>query len=362
MRIFVFKPDGIGDFVLATGGLRLLAAEAGEQNLLICVRSIIVPLARSQFPLATVIELPTAAERKTVNLFVRNFFYCLPLWFKLKTIRVDAAVCFRSMRNYLETFLFYSARANRFLACENILLRPEKKVRGYVEAAAKRFFRPELVSYPEEAGEFPLEIEAHRRLVARVLNRPVEISEILPALRPTVEATDTSWICAPVTEASKIYPFPLWKEVFSALKPESLTRNILLVGSHDQRGALNELKELLKSAEISSAKVHIPGDLVEFLNLIAKAELVLSVDTAAAHFATALDRACVVLFSGLHSGMFGPWTRSSRQRWLLPEAPPGKTKFKWHAGISPTRVAAQAREVMKFSPQGAPSAHTSCSR
>jgi ADP-heptose:LPS heptosyltransferase len=275
---------------------------------------------------------------------------------------VDAAVCFRSMRNYLETFLFYSARAKRFVACENILLRPEKKVRGYVEAAAKRFFRPELVTYPEKAGEFPLEIEAHRRLVARVLNRPVEISEVLPVLRPTVEGIDTSWICAPVTEASKVYPFPLWKEVFSALKPESLTRNILLVGSHDQRDALNELEELLKSVEITGVRVHIPADLVEFLNLIARAELVLSVDTAAAHFATALDRACVVVFSGLHSGMFGPWTRSSRQRWLLPEAPPGKKKFKWHAGISPTRIAAQARELMMFSPRPAPSAHTSCSR
>jgi ADP-heptose:LPS heptosyltransferase len=292
VRIFVFKPDGIGDFVLATGGLRLLAAEAGEQNLLICVRSVIVPLARSQFPLATVIELPTAPKRKAVNLFVRNFFYCLPLWFNLKSIRVDAAVCFSSIWYYLETFLFYSARANGF-AAKTCCFGPKEP---RIPRLRRRGFSAPNWS-PEEAGEFPLE-QAHRRLVARVLNRPLEISEVLPALRPTVEAIDTSWICAPVTEASKVYPFLLWKEVFSALKPESLTRNILLVGSHDQRGALNELKELLKSAEISSAKVHIPGDLVEFLNLIAKAELVLSVDTAAAHFATALDRACVVLFSG----------------------------------------------------------------
>ena len=108
------------------------------------------------------------------------------------------------------------------------------------------------------------------------------------------------------------------------------------------------LRSFFESAGIASARVHIPGDLVEFLNLIAGAELILTVDTAAAHFATALDRACVVLFSGLHSGMFGPWRRSARQRWLLPEAPPGKTKFKWHAGIAPTRVAAQVREVMQF--------------
>lgn len=346
--------------MLATGGLRLLAAEFGEQNLLICVRSVIVPFARSQFPQATVIELPTAAERKTLNLFVRNFFYCLPLWFKLRTTPVDAAVCLRSMRNYLETFLFYSAKTKRFFAPENILLRPEKKVRGYVEGAARRFFQPELVPYPDKAGEIPLELEAHRSLVARILDRPVEASEVLPVLRPTLEQNDNWWICAPVTTASKVYPFPLWKEIFNALKPESLTRKILLVGSQDQHTALTELEGLLQDAEIAGARVHIPGDLVDLMNLIGAAELILTVDTAAAHFATALDKSCVVLFSGLHQGMFGPWCRSGRQRWLLPEAPPGKKKFKWYAGISPLRAAGEVRELMKRPPPGAPIAHTSC--
>jgi ADP-heptose:LPS heptosyltransferase len=362
VRLFIFKPDGIGDFVLVTGALRLLAAALGEANLLLCVRSVIVPLARSQFPGAIVIELPTAAERKTVNLFARNLFYCLPLWFKLRTTPVDAAVCFRSMRNYLETFLFYSAKAKRFFACENLLLRPEKKVRRYVETGAKALFRPDLAPYPEKAGEFPLEIEAHRRVAARILDRAIEIGEVLPVLRPTVEANEAYWICAPVTEASKMYPFPLWTEALGALKPEILTKKILLVGSGDQRAALSEIEELLKGAGIAGAAVHIPSNLVDFLNLIGSAELVLTVDTAAAHFATALDKPCVVLFSGLHRGMFGPWQRSARQRWLLPEAPPGKTKFKWHAGIPPGRVAAEVRELINFPPQGAAPLHTSCSR
>ena len=91
-----------------------MAATFGEQNLLICVKSALVSLARSQFPEATVIELPTAARRKFVNLFARNLVSCLPLWLKLRTTPVDGAVCLRSMRNYLETLLFYSARTKRF--------------------------------------------------------------------------------------------------------------------------------------------------------------------------------------------------------------------------------------------------------
>ncbi len=362
MRLFILKPDGIGDFVLATGGLRTMAATFGEQNLLICVKSALVSLARSQFPEATVIELPTAARRKFVNLFARNLVSCLPLWLKLRTTPVDGAVCLRSMRNYLETLLFYSARTKRFFACENILLRPEKRVRRYVEAAVRKLFRPELIPYPESADEIPLEIEAHRRLVARILDRPVGAREVLPVLRPTIERNEDSWICAPVTNRSKIYPFALWKDVFCALKPESLPKSILLVGSEDQRQELDDLQTLLRGAGMACVQAHVPGDLVEFLNLIAAGQLILSVDTAAAHFATALDKPCVVLFSGLHRGMFGPWQRSGRQRWLLPEAPPGKAKFKWHEGIAPDRVAAEVRNLLQL-PQPDPSvAHNYCSR
>ena len=207
-----------------------------------------------------------------------------------------------------------------------------------------------------------MEIEAHRRLVARILDRPVGAREVLPVLRPTIERNEDSWICAPVTNRSKIYPFALWKDVFCALKPESLPKSILLVGSEDQRQELDDLQTLLRGAGMARVQAHVPGDLVEFLNLIAAGQLILSVDTAAAHFATALDKPCVVLFSGLHWGMFGPWQRSGRQRWLLPEAPPGKAKFKWHEGIAPDRVAAEVRNLLQL-PQPDPSvAHNSCSR
>ena len=363
MRLFILKPDGIGDFILVTGALQLLASELGEKNLLICVRSVLVPLAKAQFPEARVVELPTAAERKRINLFARNLFYCLPLWFKLRITPVDAAVCFRSMRNYLETFLFYSAKTKRFFGCENILLRSgPKKVRSYVDTAVRKRFHPHLMPYPEEARHFPLEIEAHRRVVAAILERAVEPEEVIPRLRSTMQSTPGGiWICAPITEASKVYPLPLWKEVFAELRPELSGKTILLVGSSDQRAALDELESLLRSAGVENAKVHLPEDLVELLNLIAAAELVMTVDTAAAHFAAGLDRPCVILFSGLHQGMFAPWQRSTRQRWLLPQPPEGRTKFKWHAGVHPLRVAATVRELIQLPPQPPRSAHTSCS-
>jgi ADP-heptose:LPS heptosyltransferase len=360
VRVFVFKPDGIGDFVLATGAIRLLAREYGEENLTICVKTILAPLARDQFPRAEVLELPTAAERKVINLFLWNFLACLPLWARLRTRKFDAAVCFRSMRNYLETYLFYSTGAKRHIACENILLRAGRKVRIAVEGAGVRLMRPELVPYPL-AAELPLEIEANRVVVERLLNRPVGSAEVIPNLRssipnPTPDSAGGYWLCAPITNLqSKVYPFVRWREVLVALREEAAGKKILLVGVKSDVPKLEELLSGLRDDGVVNAEICLPEDLAAFAKVIAGAAVVLSVDTAAAHFATALDRPTVVLFSGLHLGMFGPWRRGERQLWLLPEAPlDGEKKRKWHTRLLPSRVAEAVRSVLN--------AHESCSR
>lgn len=355
MRVFVFKPDGIGDFVLATGAIRLLARECGEEKLTLCVQTILVPLARDQFPTATVLDLPTAAERRVVNLFVRNFFACLPLRRHLRAMSFDAAVCLRSMRNYLETFLFYSARARRFVACENILLRSGRKVRAAMEKAVSRWKRPELLPYPAASG-LPLEMEANRIVVERLLGRSVAPEEVLPDLRCPMSGETDTWICAPITNLqSKVYPFARWIEIFEDLRPLAETKTLRLVGGPGDGALLGQLLSELHARGFAKAEIHLPADLAAFVRVLAGAELVLSVDTAAAHFATALDRPTVVLFSGLHLGMFGPWQRSARQAWLLPDPPPeGAKKTKWHTRLAPSRVAAAVRTVLPLHPACSP--------
>lgn len=349
MRVFVFKPDGIGDFVIATGALRTLAAEYGEENLIICVKTLLVPLARSQFPKSEIIDLPVAAKRKIVNLFAWNLACSLPVWWRLRRMRVDAAVCLRSMRNYLETFLFYSTRSRRYLACENLLLKSGKKVRTAVENSTEKLFRAELVPYPSPSREAPQEIEAHRRLISRVVGRELPLGAALPDLRATSAGTGDYWICAPITNnPAKLYPPVRWRDLFVALRPEAGQKRILLAGSEDQRGQLEELRDLLHAAGIYGAELAFPPGLVEYMNLIGGTELLLTVDTAAAHFATALDRRCVVLFSAMHAGMFGPWVRSEKQEWLLPTPDPARKKFKWHKGIPPERAAEVARRLLQI--------------
>lgn len=358
VRVFIFKPDGIGDFVLATGAIRRLADEYGEDNLIVCVKSLLVPLAQSQFPQATVLDLPVAARRRVLNLFLRNFFFCLPLWWRVRTTSVDQAVCFRSMRNYLETLIFLSTRSPRHIANENILLRGKRRVRQMVETTVNHFFRTELVPYPDPGGDLPLELEAHRRVLEQTLQRPVSPAEVLPVITPPHPCgqAEPYWICAPITNlASKLYPPAKWQSLFQALQPEAATRKILLVGSEDQRPALEELQNLLQEAGCTRAKVFLPTDLVALVDAIAGSEMLFTVDTAAAHFATALDRKALILFSGLHRGMFAPWQRSAAQSWLEPLVSPAGKKKKWHAGIDPARAAVEARRLLALPARELPS-------
>lgn len=349
MRLFVLKPDGIGDFVLATGAIRLMAESCGEQNLTLCVKPMLVSLARAQFPKAEVLELPVASQRKVVNLFARNLAYCLPLVVRLRFRQFDASVCLRSMRNYLESLIFYAAGARRRVAIENILLRSGRKVRMSVERSLQRIFQTELPPYPDQATEVPLEIEANRRIVEQLLTRPVSASEVIPKLLAPARKNEAApyWILAPLTStATKNYPFQKWASLFSELPADRLPARVYVAGSAGQRSQLEEMVEILKRVPGVHPELLLPTDLVEFTEWIAGADLILTLDTAAAHFSTALDQPTLVLFSGLHTGMFGPWHRSERQQWLLPDSPTEKSKPKWHDRIPPQRAAACAMDLL----------------
>lgn len=346
MRFLIYKPDGIGDFILATGCIRLLAAEVGEENLTLCVRDQLAELASTQFPHATIVSLPLATKRKVINLFAVNFTNCLPVWLRIRRMRVDAALSLRSMRDYLDSFLFFSAATQRIIAPENLLCRSRRKPRLFVEWLVKILRRPEILPYPEARPGVPSELECNRLVVSKALHRDIPPDAIVPTLHSTIHASEPCWVCCPLSSTEKKdYPFESWREVFQQIASRHATPAIFLVGMESQRAKLEAFRELLQDIPVS-VRVEIPADLSAFVNLLAGASMVFTVDTAASHIACALDRPCLVLFSGQNQGMFGPWTRSAKQSWLLPEYPGGKKKGKWHRALSPDRAAAEALKLL----------------
>lgn len=358
-RCFLFKPDGIGDFFLSSGTIRLLSREFGEENLTIAALPVIAPVVRGQFPKATFVSLPIRKKRVLLNVFVANCIRCFPAWIDLLATPRDLSISLRHMRDYLMNVLFYSVRSPRRLACENQLLGNGRPVRRWTERAFTALFRPEQIPYPAYEGGAPRELEVNRRLVSRALGRDVDIAEIWPDLRRVGEPSvgGDYWVCAPFANGGgKDYPADRWAELFSLLERTERIPKLILTGSADQHGRLEEFTRIVTAASpelTSRVSIIHPPDLQQFIDLLGGSSLVLTVDTAAAHAATALDRPAVVLFSGQHYGTFGPWTKSSLQRWIEPEKSALGTAG-WYRDLSPEAIVPLVKEVLgAVNPSGA---------
>lgn len=308
-----------------------MARECGEENLVIAVLPVMEPVVRGQFPKATLVTLPIRKKRVLLNVFVANVLRCFGPWRILAGTRVDVAVSLRHMRDYLMNVLFFSVRARKRVVIENQLLGNGRPVRRWTERAFTCLFSPSLLPYPGLQEGVPREIEAHRRVMAEALGREVAVGEVWPELhavgKPPV--TGPYWVLAPFANGGgKDYPPERWSGLLEHLARSRSIPALLLTGSVDQRERLEAFAALLPAEIAGRTQVFLPADLQRFIDLLAGAECVLTVDTAAAHAATALDVRTLVLFSGQHTGTFGPWTRSRRQRWVLPGAVPKGSP--WH--------------------------------
>lgn len=344
-KLFLLKTDGIGDFVLASGAIRKLAAEYGEKNLVIAVLPAVAPLAQTEFPLAEIVELDLLNKRKVLNLFLANLFRVAAPWMRLLRMRFDAVLSLRHQRKYVLSFLLFSLRTKRLLLMENTFSSGKKNTRDFVEHFLSFVRRVRFGRYPEGEEFVPLELEAHRRLVSELLGVRVLRREILPSLSVRTREDSHVLLCPASSMAGKDYPVDRWLRVFSQLPPGWKNKEIRLVGSSSQVPELQTYQRALVDAGFTAASVHQTPGLKEFVEEIACAGLVLTVDTAAAHIACALDKRTVIIFSGLHRGAYAPWTRSTRQSWIEPgpaplpgDGPEPGSKSRWHHRISSRSV------------------------
>lgn len=318
-----------------------MAREFGEENLIVAVRADVAPLAKSQFPRAEVVALHLREKRRIVNLATVNVINCLPAWLRLISLQADAAVCLRSMRAYLHTITFYLPRVRRRIACENLLLANPRMRRPAVEKFVGRFFKPTLIPYPSP-GNLPTDIEANRLVATELLNREVSRDEILPTLTPP-RKVDTSqrWLLCPFSSTkSKDYPAEAWAAALKLLASERSEAPIHLAASPAQADRLKEFARILEATGLKNITIDPPVPLPDFLQSIAEARLVLTVDTAAAHMACALETPAVIVSAGQHLGVYAPYSKNGLQVWLTP--PPGLSKNAWRAHLTPEKVAASA--------------------
>lgn len=347
MRVFILKPDEIGDFLISTGAIRLFAREHGEKNITLAVKSELAALAHREFPEATIVGIPWQRRRKGHNQTLANLRGCFPVWLRLRGMKFDQAVCLRSCRDHIQTLLFAAPAAARRLAAENMLLRNGSVRRRMLEAFLISACGAEILPYPAKAGGLTLELQSHRAVAAAALDREIGEDEIMPSLSSAPWRGGRGWLLCPFSSRpSKNYDAARWAAALSEATKSVSPSAIHLAGSGDQAAALRDFASDLRRAGFDRDVVVLPAvPLHEFADTIAAADLVLTVDTAAAHFACATGTPAVIVDSGQHPGVYAPYSPNGKQAWLVGDrARLGRSR--WQESVPPETVSAAIVRVL----------------
>lgn len=343
VRLFILKPDNIGDFLLASGGIRALADAAGEDSLVLAVKSDVAPLAEREFSRAQVVPLPIRPRKKGVNTTAANLFACLPALLRLVGTRVDAGVCLRDKRTFLDTLLWLAPRSSRRVACQNSMRRAKGGRWGFWESLVGAVFRPSFVLYPAPQPGRPSDLQAQGDVASEVLGRPLSEADIMPRLQCARWSGGDFWLCSPFSSRpSKDVPAALWAEALASCRDLWPAGGIHVAGAPDQGDRLASFAEELQASGISRpVRVEPAGSLAEFPDTIAGAGLVLTVDTAAAHLACAVRAPAVIVASRNNVGVYAPYSPDGRQVWVM--AGQGKS---WREALKAEDIAQAIRRAL----------------
>jgi len=330
---------------MATGAIRLISAACGEENTTLVVKDEIAPLASREFPRSRVVGVANSLRRKSRN-SLRGLACLLPTLRVLRRLRPELVVCLRPRRNSLQSLLFAAPRSARYVAAENVFVREGGARRRVIESLLCRAISPELLPYPTERGDLPSELASHKAVLARVLGREVDAAEILPRIVSARWSGSGGWLLCPFSSrAMKDYSAERWLESLLRLAP-NLPAGIRLAGGPDQGERLQSFASVLRSGLPDCSVEVLPcKPLDHFPALVAGADLVLTVDTAAAHFACAIDAPAVIVDSGNNAGVYGPYGRPERQVWLTAD----RHKFgrlRWRETVPPGSVAEAIRRAL----------------
>lgn len=301
-RLVIVKLDRLGDAVLSLAAIRLLLAEFGTADSLLIVSTVAEPLFRREFPNVELQVMPPFSERFWPD-FVQTLARHAP---QLRAIDTDHLVILRHQpSDYLHAI-------TRLMQARQVHSTEGGKL---LERVCLSYPPGSRVPYPEHRPEGAcLELEAHRRVVQRVLSRPVALHDTLPVLPASGAAAAGLLVCPVTGSAIRQYP-PASLARAAALFLQSapgLSVTFCLPPGADRA----PWEQAVREAGIAPAAWLQPRDLAELLQAISRAQLVLAPDSAPAHLATAMNKPGVFLLGGGQHGMFAPWQRSPRQVWL----------------------------------------------
>ena len=340
-RVVLFKPDRIGDFVLATGVIRLLSDHLGPSRCTLCVSELNAELARVVFPHLRVVAVPAARIGGWGDVRSHRVTACRALageaGARVISLRHDRCLYDSAQIRWLGPTAVTALRA---LYPQEVL--PEERL---LAGLAVQWIAPPRVTPPggavvvegmpghqsqpgawtpggrSEASGACVEQERHRLLAESVLGRRVGLEEVTPRMDLGPSPGRKELLVAPFGSAPiRTYPAARLIDVLAQVT-HRWDGEVRLTGGPDQSGALIELEREAIRRGVRRLAGLPSMSLADYARRVAGAAGVLTMESAPAHFACALDRPMVAIVGGGHYGIFAPWWRSEHQVWLTHRVP-----------------------------------------
>lgn len=303
--ISIYKPDRIGDFILAIGAIRTIMFEYGSKRIQIIVSESVYPLAVHIFPKAQIISI-----KHVYNLsFTRGFLKCVQSIISIQRFITGNIVSLRHHPSPKELMMFdWLIRKG-----QNIYINPSGL--GFRASSFLNGLERGGIMYPKHCPDgFPRELEANRLIVSAVLGRELSISAVIPEIPGSK-----------IGKAVHIFPFgsagirtyPLDK-LAESIERSNIPKNVSMLVCGDKRDmtSLEGLSKQLFHLGFQEVKPYCAESLSDLIQSISQSIAVIGVESAGCHISTALNRRTVVIIGGGHYGIFGPWRRSDRQVWV----------------------------------------------
>lgn len=310
-RVGIYKADRLGDLVLATGAIRRILEHEGTENCILITSRFSQELAQAQFPNLECV----CVEPWQTNLRATREYMVAHRDESLFRHGVDRLVCLRHHRSFQETLVLSSIPARDSWGCLNSDL-----TREMGQFKSPSVFDHLIRDIPSVAGE-ARELTRHRRITSSFIGKLATEVDVTPHLESDSADAGGFAVVSPFGSASiRDFPTALLAAAGTYLWNHHRLPLCILAPPGD-RTRYEALANELKNSGVLTVIIQSCSTVSQLVSAVASSKLVLSVETATAHIAAALDRPLVALLGGGHFGWFAPWQRSKKQIWLSHKVP-----------------------------------------
>ena len=312
-QVGIFKADGLGDFILAAGAIRTVLDQHGHENCVLITSPAARDYARHEFPAAALAVVKPFSGRLWRTRHVLRELAQTPLFRQ----GVEELVSFRHQRYLHQDLILASIPCRRSYGLQNPPNRFERewartRLRFDVEREWPGTVRPGWCR----------ELECHQALLELMLGSPVDPESTMPRLTAMPNGTREPWVAvAPYgTHALRDLPLPMLAALGRHLS-ERHQLPLRLLSSPAQLERLTGDAATLRALGVPSVDVLLTPNVPALIAAVGRTRLLVSTETGTSHLGTAADVPMLGIIGGGHYGLFGPWRRSGRQRWVSRQLP-----------------------------------------